>query len=169
MREIRLMEGEKDKNRQLGIVLAASYRALLKMLNVHSSLTRDDVNAIYQISFMAGAYRLFSVIPHCRAVVAKGFRCVFRFDKSMHQLRQCTIRCPIRPRLLIYAQIRCIRTKPVRLLPPKQSSILPSWNDVQRDFRKRIRRKPEDQRIPMVPKFTEDEKAIIQPKVKNDL
>lgn len=86
----------------------------------------------------------------------------------MLQLRPCTIRRPIHLRLLIYVQIRCIRTKPVQLLPPKHSSILPSWGDVQRDFRKRIRRKPEDQRIPMVPKFTEDERAIMQPKVKNE-
>lgn len=49
------MERERDKRSQLGIKVSVSYLGLLKTLNVYKCLTLDDVDAIYQISFMAGA------------------------------------------------------------------------------------------------------------------
>jgi hypothetical protein len=64
-------------------------------------------------------------------------------------------------------QTRCLRTKPHHLLPPRQAVFglaIPSVAEIDKRVRRKLRRKADTNKIPVVPKVTEDEKPIKQPK-----
>ena len=78
--------------------------------------------------------------------------------------RQCT-----------HTQIRCLRTTPNRVLPPRQSAFggipVPSIAAIQKQVQKRMRRKGDSEKIPIVPKVGDDgqlvkeaEKPSVKPK-----
>ena len=65
----------------------------------------------------------------------------------------------------IHTQIRCLRTRPHHLLPPRQAVFgltMPSVSDIDKRVRQKLRRKADTNKIPVVPKVTEDEKPIKQ-------
>lgn len=72
----------------------------------------------------------------------------------------------IHPSRYLYAQTRCLRTKSASNLRPLQSAFgipgLPSMGDLNKEVKKKMKqnRTSQDQKIPMVPKFTDDEKPI---------
>ena len=57
-----------------------------------------------------------------------------------------------------HTQIRCLRTKPTHILPPRQSAFgLPSVDDIRKQVGKRMRRKADKDKISIVPKIADDE------------
>ena len=59
-----------------------------------------------------------------------------------------------------HTQIRCLRTKPTHILPPRQSAFgLPSIDNIRKQVGRRMRKADKD-KIPIVPKISDDETPI---------